>query len=49
VIAGKRLHREALDGAIVRLGRELGVPMPIWFTSYAARKPYAVGAQRPSA
>ncbi len=49
LIAGKRHHREALDGTIVRLGRELGVPMPIWFTSYAARKPYAAGEQRPSA
>ena len=45
----QRLHCEALDGTIVRLGRELGVPTPIQFTSYAALKPYAAGEPRPSA
>jgi 2-dehydropantoate 2-reductase len=44
LIAGKRLEVEALNGKIVRLGRELGVPTPIQFTIYAALKPYATGA-----
>jgi len=42
--AGRRLELEALTGAIVRLGREKGVPTPVNETIYAALKPYENGA-----
>jgi 2-dehydropantoate 2-reductase len=44
ILAGRRLELEALNGAVVRLGREAGVPTPLNFAVYAALKPYAEGA-----
>jgi 2-dehydropantoate 2-reductase len=41
--AGRRLELESLNGAVVRLGRELGVPTPLNFAIYAALKPYVNG------
>jgi 2-dehydropantoate 2-reductase len=41
--AGRRIEIEALNGAIVRLGREHGVPTPLNFAVYAALKPHADG------
>ena len=42
--AGRRLEIETLNGTVVRLGRERGVPTPANFAIYAALKPYADGA-----
>ncbi len=42
--AGRRLEIETLNGTVVRLGRERGVPTPANFAVYAALKPYAAGA-----
>ncbi|MBI3325709.1 MAG: 2-dehydropantoate 2-reductase [Nitrospinae bacterium] len=42
--AGRRLELEALNGTVVRLGREYGIPTPFNFAIYAALKPYANGA-----
>jgi 2-dehydropantoate 2-reductase len=42
--AGRRLEIETLNGTVVRLGREHGVPTPANFAVYAALKPYAGGA-----
>jgi 2-dehydropantoate 2-reductase len=44
VLAGRRLELEALSGAMVRRGRERGVPTPLNFAVYALLKPYADGA-----
>lgn len=45
---GRRLELDGLSGAIVRIGRELGVPTPVHATVYAALKPYRDGvASRP--
>lgn len=44
VLAGRRLELEALSGAMVRRGRERGVPTPLTFAVYAMLKPYADGA-----
>jgi 2-dehydropantoate 2-reductase len=41
--AGRRLEIETLNGTVVRLGRERGVPTPANFAIYAALKPYADG------
>ena len=41
---GRRLEIETLNGTVVRLGRERGVPTPANFAVYAALKPYAEGA-----
>jgi 2-dehydropantoate 2-reductase len=41
--AGRRLEIETLNGTVVRLGRERGVPTPANFAVYAALKPYANG------
>ena len=41
--AGRRLEIETLNGTVVRLGRERGVPTPANFAVYAALKPYADG------
>ena len=41
--AGRRLEIETLNGAVVRIGRERGVPTPANFAIYAALKPYAKG------
>jgi 2-dehydropantoate 2-reductase len=42
--AGGRLALETLNGTVVRLGRQHGVPTPANFAVYAALKPYADGA-----
>jgi 2-dehydropantoate 2-reductase len=42
--AGRRLELETLNGTVVRLGRQHGVPTPANFAVYAALKPYADGA-----
>jgi 2-dehydropantoate 2-reductase len=44
LLAGRRLELEYLNGAAVRLGRELGVDTPINFVIYTALKPYAMGS-----
>ena len=44
VCAGRRLEIDAACGAIVRLGREVGVPTPLNFAVYAALEPFADGA-----
>jgi 2-dehydropantoate 2-reductase len=43
---GHRLELDALNGAVVRLGREHGVPTPLNFAVYAALEPYLNGAPR---
>ena len=42
--AGRRLELEVLNGTVVRLGDEHGIPTPINFAIYAALKPYLNGA-----
>ena len=42
--AGRRLELDVLNGTIVRLGGEHGIPTPINFAIYAALKPYLDGA-----
>ena len=42
--AGRRLELETLNGTVVRLGREYGIPTPCNFAIYAALKPYVDGA-----
>ena len=42
--AGRRLEIETLNGTVVRLGQERGVPTPANFAVYATLKPYADGA-----
>ena len=41
---GKRLELDAINGTVVRLGREYGVDTPMNFAIYAALKPYINGA-----
>lgn len=41
--AGRRLELDRLGGAVVRLGRALGVPTPVHATLYAVLKPYSDG------
>jgi len=41
--AGRRLEIEAIQGAAVRLGRELGIPTPLTFAVYALLKPHEHG------
>ena len=43
LVAGRRLELDGLNGAIVRLGRELGVPTPLNFAIYAALEAYRQG------
>jgi 2-dehydropantoate 2-reductase len=43
LIAGKRLELDAANGAVVRMGRELGIPTPLNGLVYGALKPYADG------
>jgi 2-dehydropantoate 2-reductase len=43
ILAGRRLELEALNGTVVRLGRQTGVPTPLNFAVYAALKPHAEG------
>jgi 2-dehydropantoate 2-reductase len=47
LLAGKRLELEAINGAVVRMGRELGIPTPLNQVVYGALKPYADGAPAP--
>jgi 2-dehydropantoate 2-reductase len=42
--AGRRLELDVLNGTVVRLGDEHGIPTPINFAIYAALKPYLDGA-----
>ncbi|MEO8484712.1 MAG: 2-dehydropantoate 2-reductase [Betaproteobacteria bacterium] len=44
--AGHRLELPWLSGAVVRLGREHGVPTPVHATIHAALKPYVDGTPR---
>ena len=44
LLAGKRLEIDAINGAVVRMGRELGIPTPLNLLVYGALKPYANGA-----
>jgi 2-dehydropantoate 2-reductase len=44
LLAGHRLELEALNGTVVRLGRQVGISTPLNFAVYAALKPYADGA-----
>ena len=46
LLAGRRLEIEALNGTMVRLGKEHGMSLPFNATIYAALKPYANGALR---
>jgi 2-dehydropantoate 2-reductase len=41
---GRRLELEGLSGAVIRLGRQTGVPTPVHGTVYAALKPFIDGA-----
>ena len=43
LVAGNRLEAPWLCGAVVRLGREAGVPTPVNATVYAALRPYVDG------
>jgi 2-dehydropantoate 2-reductase len=43
--ARRRLEVEALNGTVVRLGSEAGVPTPLNLAIYAALKPHAAGAR----
>jgi len=43
VEAGRRLELDDLNGAAVRLGRELDIPTPLNFAVYAALKPFVHG------
>jgi 2-dehydropantoate 2-reductase len=42
--AGRRLELDVLNGTLVRLGSEHGIPTPINFAIYASLKPYLDGA-----
>jgi len=44
---GRRLELEGLSGAVVRLGRQTGVPTPVHATVYAALKPFIDGVPEP--
>ena len=44
LIEGRRLELDALNGTVVRMGRDLGVATPLNFAVYAALEPYAAGA-----
>jgi ketopantoate reductase len=44
LVEGRRLELAAVNGAVSRMGRELGVATPLNDTVYAALEPYADGA-----
>ena len=44
LVEGRRLELDAINGAVSRMGRELGVATPLNDTVYAALEPYAAGA-----
>lgn len=46
LVGGRRLELDAINGAAVRIGREVGVPTPLNFAVYAALRPYADGTPR---
>ena len=46
IVAGRPLELEALNGAVVRAGREAGAPTPINDVIYAMLKPWADGPPR---
>lgn len=43
LLEGKRLEVDGINGALVRMGKEHGVPTPLNFALYALLKPYADG------
>ena len=43
LLAEKRIELEGLQGAVVRIAKELGVPVPVHSVAYAALKPYVNG------
>jgi len=45
---GRRLELEGLSGAVIRLGRQTGIPTPVHCTVYAALKPFIDGVSRKS-
>jgi 2-dehydropantoate 2-reductase len=45
LLSGRRLELEALNGAIVRIGREHGIPTPMNLAIYVALKPFENGKQ----
>lgn len=47
LVSGKRLELEALNGAVVRLGRAFNVPTPYNFAVYACLKPFMNGQPVP--
>jgi 2-dehydropantoate 2-reductase len=49
LVGGKRLELEAVNGAVVRMGRELGIPTPFNLAVYATLKPYVDGTPQVSA
>lgn len=49
LLAGKRLELDAINGAVVRMGRRLGIPTPLNLLVYGALKPYENGAPAPLA
>ena len=46
LLAGRRLEIEALNGTMVRLGKERNLSLPFNYSIYAALKPYTNGAFR---
>ena len=44
---GRRLELEGLSGAVLRLGKQIGVPTPVHATVYAALKPFINGLSEP--
>jgi 2-dehydropantoate 2-reductase len=47
ITSGRPLELEALAGAVVRRGRDAGIPTPVMSTLYAVLKPFEHGAPRP--
>jgi 2-dehydropantoate 2-reductase len=43
LLAEKRIELEGLQGAVVRMAKDLGVPVPVHAVAYAALKPYVNG------
>jgi len=46
LLAGRRLEIEALNGTMVRLGKEHNLSLPFNYAIYAALKPYTNGPPR---
>ena len=46
LLVGRRLEIEALNGTMVRLGKEHNLSLPFNYAIYAALKPYTNGALR---